>query len=343
VDRLLRAGDGMVVVAPRNLGKSWLVLQLASALANGEPFFLGDTWTPDPGAFAITQQANVLLLLGESRDYELYERLKKLKVAQPQPGTFLVDTSRSAQIIVMTEYENVRRNGRDVRQQRSIAELTHNLESTIREHNIAAVFTDPWASFYNGDENSNDQTQRALDVFDQLILLTDIAVIVTHHPSKSSDSKNATPEDTWRGASRLADWADTRLTFKINQGPKQRDRQRHEARRTVDVTILSRGPSIPDFVMTADPDTRRWAINPDEEVSASGTGKLTAERAAAACREAGGFASTKAAARYLGVAQGTAKAGLEAAEHNRWVVSTKGDRGATVWAPNDLAPPTSQS
>jgi len=58
------------------------------------------------------------------------------------------------------------------------------------------------------------------------------------------------PEDAWRGASRLAAWADTRITLVPHYTPKQAQNLGHdrlEARRYLDVRFLTRGAPIDDF------------------------------------------------------------------------------------------------
>ena len=325
VDRLLRSGERLVLVAPRNLGKSWAVLQLAQEVARGGGSFLG---------FKVSQQTNVLALLGETDDEALHERLVAQGYGPLRRGVVFYDASGRSHISVESETENVIRGDRQLRRTRTMAELPQGLEQAITDRGIGLLIVDPWAAFYRGDENSNDQVSRALSELDGVIYRTGVAVVITHHPAKSSGkvTQNAAPEDTWRGASRLADWATVRLTvrehFTMTEA-KNKGLSRMDARRTVDVSVLTRGRPIADFVMTADTETRRWSIS--DLAPTHATVKLSAEQAAAACRDAGGFESTRGAGDAMKVAPATALAALEDAERVGLVVRGAGDRNATTW------------
>ena len=85
------------------------------------------------------------------------------------------------------------------------------LEETIAEHRFDLLVIDPWAVYFAGSENSNDETEAALDKFRDLAMRYGLAVLILHHLGKATDARD--PEDLSRGASRLADWASTRVTL----------------------------------------------------------------------------------------------------------------------------------
>lgn len=328
IEGLLRPSDRMVVVAPRNLGKSWLMLQLAHAVAAGEGPFLG------PSGFEVQQPTCVFAILGETDHEALHDRIRTQGYGPPTPGTIYYNANGDTYVSVETEYETLSRNGREIRRQRAIADLPLGLEQCIVEKGVGLLVIDPWAAFYRGDENSNEQVQRALAEIDGLIARTGIAVAITHHPAKSTGSQNSSPEDTWRGASRFADWATTRITIAEHHKPSEAKKlglSRRDARRHVDVSVLTRGEPIDDFSMQADPVNRRWSAVPT--TSRPTRSKVSPQEAARACQEAGGFPSTKAAAEALGVAQGTAQVAFEGAEREGLVKHGRGPRGAVTWTP----------
>ena len=76
---------------------------------------------------------------------------------------------------------------------------------------LVVLVIDPWAVFYSGRENSNDEAELALAELRRLQLTHGLTVVVLHHFGKSESARD--PEDLWRGASRLADWASTRVTL----------------------------------------------------------------------------------------------------------------------------------
>src|SRR5207253_119878 len=118
-----------------------------------------------------------------------------------------------------------------------------------------------WAVFYAGEENTNDQVEAALGKLRQLALTHGVAFVLMHHFGKQSGAKPSEPEDLWRGASRLPDWASTRLTMQLHYTESQANKQgmtRQQARRYVDLKFLRRAEPTEDFSISFDPDTGWW-------------------------------------------------------------------------------------
>jgi hypothetical protein len=77
-----------------------------------------------------------------------------------------------------------------------------------------------------------------------------LAIWINHHFSQRGMTDKIDPEDAWRGASRLADWATTRITLLPHYTAKKAQElglSRYEARRYLDVRFLTRGAPIDDF------------------------------------------------------------------------------------------------
>ena len=96
--------------------------------------------------------------------------------------------------------------------------------ATIEAEQFRLIIIDAWASFYSGEENSNDQTEAALLRLQELSDTTGVAVVIVHHFGKSNEGRE--PEDLWRGASRLADWANRESLCSRTSARRRRRRTR---------------------------------------------------------------------------------------------------------------------
>lgn len=250
VDGLLRAGEFVVIVAARKYAKSWLGMQLAMAIADGKGEFLG---------LPVHNTARVLLAQGELnpagslRRWKHFDRrppagvaesftrwrmrIEKVRTTQRDPDTDMVWTS---------EFYD--------------AKLDPRLERTIVENQIGLLIVDPWAVFFSGSENSNDEAEAALSRLRDLTMATGVAIVIVHHISKVGEVRE--PEDLWRGASRLADWADTGITmlphYKNEAAWKGAQLTRQQAKRYVDLHFMRRDTPTEDFSAHWDPRTGLW-------------------------------------------------------------------------------------
>ena len=83
------------------------------------------------------------------------------------------------------------------------------LEETIRANEIEVLVIDPWAVYFAGNENSNDEVEAARTSRGTSLCAT---AWRSRSPAHRQGGNPREPEDSWRGASRLADWASTRVT-----------------------------------------------------------------------------------------------------------------------------------
>jgi uncharacterized protein YjiS (DUF1127 family) len=150
-----------------------------------------------------------------------------------------------------------------------------------------------------------------------------VAIIIVHHFGKSLDVRE--PEDLWRGASRLADWASTRVTLRQHYTAKQAKDQgmtREQARRYADVLFLRRSLPTPDFSIVLDPETCWWSRwVPPAEVAESRKAHLDVPDVVDACREADD----------LGVSRTTARKVFASALRSGAIETSPGLRGAVVY------------
>lgn len=261
VEGLIRKGELAVVVAARATGKSWWTYNLATLLARGEGMFLG--------RLPVRAQANVLICQGELDEWGSYTRWKFLtghgappKVAEAfDLWTIEIEQDRTTVQLA---------GGATKSKTRTIATVTPALEATIVANGIDVVILDPWAVFFGGNENDKAEVQAALDVLRSISMRTGCAIIIVHHIGKATDVRE--PEDAWRGSSRLADWASTRVTLVPHYTRKgeweKAGLTRDQARRVVDAHFLRRNGAGDQFTIEWQPATGWWDLKPDKNTTA---------------------------------------------------------------------------
>lgn len=242
VTNLITRGEFTVMGAPRAMGKTWATMQLARIMAEGEGRMFGS-----PALEVTAPPQTVLYMQGELGRPSSYARWRLATRGRPPHVAEVferlqvkVTTTRTMQVI----------DGVTVSDEVEHALVDHRLEPLLEELGVDLLVLDPWATYYAGNENNNDQTESAIDALTQMIRRTGTAGWIVHHISAKAVHGNlAEPEDLWRGATRLADAVATRVTMLPHYTPakvKELGMERHEARRFADVHILQRlGPPVP--------------------------------------------------------------------------------------------------
>lgn len=326
VDGLIRAGELVVVGAPRAIGKSWLAMNLATLLGRGEGRLCG--------TLNVRQQARVLIAQGELDPWGSYRRWKLLTGAGHPPAG-VAETFDRWRLQIRKQRSTERDQEGSTSEEWIDAVLDHRVEPTL-DGTFDVLVVDPWAVYYSGSENSNDETEAALDKLRDLSLRYGVTVVIFCHIGKNTEVREA--EDLWRGASRLADWASTRVTLVPHYTEKQRVDQgmtRAQARRYVDVKLLRRSDPTEDFSMVLNHETGWWEhwTNP-VDVAEDRLVALNPVDVAQACWASGGdWPSIRAASEALGKAQGTTSrllAQAVRAGHLEVYVSRRGGRGHRV-------------
>lgn len=248
VEGLLRAGEFTVIGAPRAIGKTWLGYNLGIMLSRGEGRLFG--------VLPVKRQARVLYLQGELDEWGSAHRWRMLT-----GGDLGHLSGESALPAIAESFDRVRIQVHKMRRQTFVdgapaseeyvdARISQELVDAITEHNIQVVVVDPWAVYLAGRENDNDEVEAALGRMREVTLATGVSWVILHHIGKALEARE--PEDLWRGASRLADWASTRVTVMPHYSEAKRKElgmERREARRHVDVFFLRRSTPTDDFSM----------------------------------------------------------------------------------------------
>jgi hypothetical protein len=230
VDGLLRKGELVVIGAPRGVGKSWLGMNIAALAARGEGYVLG--------RLQVLRRERVLLCHGETEPWAVEARWRQLGVGDEE----IADAFEPWRLTVV----KVRRFAGDEQEEEVEARLDERLEATVIAGGFGVVIVDPWASYYTGDENDKSAVEAATFALRQVARRTGCAIVVSHHFSKTMDSRD--PEDLWRGSTRLPDAASTRLTLLPRYSAKEAEQlgmAAEEARRYVRVRFLRRSDPTP--------------------------------------------------------------------------------------------------
>ncbi|MDQ3107271.1 MAG: AAA family ATPase [Actinomycetota bacterium] len=352
VHGLLRKGEFCGIASVRGIGKSLFAQNLALLLGWGDGM-LG-------GTLKIARQANVLIAQGEVDEWESFARLTRM-TAGHQPPAGVAETFDPWRIRVVNRRtsDTLRDEGgaSSTSDEYIDAVLDPRLEQAIIDHNIDVLVVDPWAVFYGGRENSNDEVEAALGKLRELAMRHGLGIVIVLHVGKNTVVRE--PEDLWRGAGRLADWCSTRVTILPHYTEAEGARlqyTRQEARRFVDVKFLRRGEPTPDFSMVINHKTGWWeAWTPDaksEEVAkpaakARGSAALLQPADVAdRCAEDGGWNSLRQAATRLGVSHGLAEKAIQGAVDAGYMLEVggtrQGQRRFTLAGPR-LVPDTDQS
>ncbi len=330
VQGLLRAGEMCAIAAPRAIGKSWFAMNLAVLLARGEGLLAG--------RLRVTQPARVLYAHGELDPYEAYARWYRM-TSHAGPPANLAETFDPWRIRTIERRTTFRGDdGASYGDSYTDAILDHRLEQAIADHGIDVLILDPWAVYFGGKENSNEETEAALAKLRHLSLTYGTAIVIVHHISaKTIQGRHAEPEDLWRGATRLADWASTRVTILRHYSDADAAKQnmtRQDARRFADIKFLRRGEPTADFSMKMDYRTGWWDgwEAPGREVEAE---KYSSETLAQMCAAAGGWPSARHAAAELDVSPSKARQLLLRAVMDGHLEEIPGPRNSRAYQPAD--------
>lgn len=298
---LFRAGEIVGIAAPRSIGKTWFALQLARDIANGNGSFLG--------TFKVDHPGKVLYCHYETDQRGASKRWAPLFGNNTMPAALYQSFSRPTLQIVQIE----KRIG-DERRTEWRAELTGGLGEWIERERPDVVILDPWAAFFRGESNSNDQVQAGFAKLRAICEKTDCALVLIHHISglKQGNGRTLEPEDLWRGATSLADAVAVRVTLTphyTHTSASKAGLDAQSARRYVDVAFKTRNDREPaNMSLVRDPETGRWSTWEPELSTAE-----TAEEAAQDRRAAHRVALCRAMVHYRGLIP-SIRAGAHAAD-----------------------------
>ncbi len=192
IEGLLRRGETMNVIANSKVGKSWLVNDLAIAVATGKPWL---------GLFP-TVTGSVLLIDNELHQETIAHRLRQVAAAR---GVDIDPDDRSIAVWPLR--------GRLLDMGQIAATL-----GKLERGAYSLIIVD---AFYrvllpDTDENSNASMATVYNVVDAMAEATGAANALVHHASKGSQSEKAVT-DVGSGAGSISRAADTHLILRRHQ------------------------------------------------------------------------------------------------------------------------------
>jgi hypothetical protein len=163
VDELLPVG--LTIFAGRaKVGKSWMALQLATAVASGQPFLGREV-----------QRGNVLIIALEDSDRRTQERLKQLGWSQAEGHALLHIRTQSQVGLLETPMNDAGRS---------------ELASLVREYSYKLVIVDTLTRAVRGDPNGQrDMTARLAPLQEMAQALEFALQLVDHHGKKVGEAR----------------------------------------------------------------------------------------------------------------------------------------------------------
>lgn len=193
----LPLGKVGMLVAPGGTGKSFLMIQLAVAVATHTR--LADHWQVDsPGAS--------LILCAEEDDEDLHHRLQDVLAST------IAHTPASQQLIeqrvfiksMLTE-DNLMTHAND-HGEMVLTEYVDRLVLTAQQiPDLKLIIIDPASRFRGGNENAAQDTTRFVEALERLRSATDSTVLLVHHTNKGSMNADEVNQGASRGSSALTD------------------------------------------------------------------------------------------------------------------------------------------
>lgn len=171
---VMLAGYTHMLAAPGGSGKSLFTLQIAIALAKGDPW----------GPFTPRKRCRTLIINVED---DIDEQRRRLAAARHVMGDG--DLRGWIDIVPATDSIVVAGRSPDGRTIRTTP-IVETLVAYIMERQIDVLIVDPFAETFEGDENDNSEVKWAMRIWrDEIARRTGCAVYLVHHTTKGASAK----------------------------------------------------------------------------------------------------------------------------------------------------------
>jgi hypothetical protein len=207
---MLPLGKVGMLVAPGGTGKSFLMIQLAVAVATHTR--LADHWEVDsPGAS--------LILCAEEDDDDLHHRLRDVLAATIGSSPDLLRLVMERVFIKSMLTENNLMTHANDRREIVPTDYVSRLALTANQiPNLKLIVIDPASRFRGGDEIAAQDTTRFVEALECLRSATGATVLVVHHTNKESVNADDVNQGAARGSSALTDGV--RFQMNLNKPTK---------------------------------------------------------------------------------------------------------------------------
>lgn len=168
---VMLSGYTHMLAAPGGSGKSLFTLQLAIALALGEPW----------GTFTPRRKARTLIINVED---DLHEQRRRLAAARRVMGP--EQDALRGMVHLVADTDNIIVAGFDEHRRVMVAKpIVPVLVDYIRRNQIDVLIVDPFTETFEGDENDNSEVKWAMRIWrDEIAKATGCAVYLVHHTTK---------------------------------------------------------------------------------------------------------------------------------------------------------------
>lgn len=201
---LLPRGVTGALVAPGGTGKSFMLMQLAAAVASGSPLL----------GYEVPEPAGVLMLAAEDDREEIHRRMAAIVGSfhdrEPEPHEMEMLKELAANLYIQPRVgEENRLTMRGPDGNVILSPLVDRIIATARQiENLKLIILDPVSRFRSGDENSSEDATRLVEACERIRKATNATVLLAHHTRKGASGL----QDDIRGASAFVDglrWAAT--------------------------------------------------------------------------------------------------------------------------------------
>lgn len=167
---VMLSGYTHMLAAPGGSGKSLFTLQIAIALATGEPW----------GEFKPRRKARSLIINVED---DIHEQRRRIAAAR---RVMKVDSDDLRGMVhIVTETDTIVVAGFDQARRMVAKPIVPVLVDYIRQHEIDVLIVDPFTETFEGDENDNSEVKWAMRVWrDEIARATGCVVYLVHHTTK---------------------------------------------------------------------------------------------------------------------------------------------------------------
>ena len=195
-DGILDEGNGLILAGVSNVGKSWLAMDLAVALATGGQWL---------GHFKC-EPSRVLYIDEESSLSSDYDRFKMIFNAHLMPDDVVAGSTEMPLFLAVQRGIKL-----DTPKGHTI------LARMLSQYRPDVVIFDALVRMHSGDENSTKDMSSFFDRANQLRAAYGCAMVFLHHVRKPAKDDPGDDADQMRGNSDIRGWPDTILMAKENE------------------------------------------------------------------------------------------------------------------------------